>query len=147
MNWNYRENKMGAVINFLKESSGKEPVEIPQDDSKSSYASKITKEMAEIDWSKDALKVSSLICAMDPSPGATTKLGSKKIKLFSPVIMDNESVSQMPGKISVSEGKFFVETGCGIIRIDEIQLPGKKRISTSDFLRGYKIEKDIVLGN
>ena len=137
-----------VVLRFLKESAGKKPVEVPQDDSKASYASKITKEMAEIDWSHDALRIASLIRAMDPQPGATTNLGEKKIKLFSPMVTDNEATHERPGKVITDDNnRFIIETGKGKIDIGEIQLPGKKRISVSDFLRGYKIEKDTVLGS
>lgn len=137
-----------VVINFLKKSAGEELAEILQDDSKASYAPKITKEMAEIDWNMDALKIAALIRAMDPSPGATTNLYDKKIKLFSPHITDIEFMSGKPGKVIIDENcGFLVETCRGIIRINEIQLPGKKRISISDFLRGNKIKKDTMLGN
>ena len=137
-----------VVINFLKKSDGKELVEIRQDDAKASYASKITKEMAEIDWNIDALKIAAFIRAMDPSPGATTNLGDKKIKLFSPLLFENDIISETPGKVIVDKNdRFLVETGKGIIEIGEIQLPGKKRITISDFLRGNKIEKQTVLGS
>ncbi len=137
-----------VVIKFLKESEGKELKMEPQDDSLSTYASKITKEMAEINWAQEALKISSLIRAMDPLPGATTTLDNKKIKLFSPEITDREYVSDKPGKIVVEDKvRFIVETCKGIIELKEIQLPGKKRIKTSDFLRGYKIAPGTVLGS
>ncbi len=137
-----------VVVRFLKESAGKEPVETLQDDAKASYASKITKEMAEIDWSGDASKIASHIRAMDPLPGAATNLGEKRIKLFSPLVTDNEAIHETPGTvITDNSGKFIVETGKGKIEIGEIQLPGKKRILISDFLRGNKIDKDTVLGS
>jgi methionyl-tRNA formyltransferase len=136
-----------VIVRFLKKYAGRELVEIPQDESKATYTSKITKEMAEIDWNMDVLKINSLIRAMDPFPGATTNLGDRKIKLFSPVINDNGFISEKPGKVVVDNGRFIVETGKGKIEIGEIQLPGKKRIPVSDFLRGNKIEKDTVLGS
>ncbi len=135
-----------VIVKFLKESAGKELVGVPQDDAKASYASKITKEMAEIDWSRDALKIASLIRAMDPLPGAATNLGGKKIKLFSPIVTDSEAIHEKPGRvITEDKSSFVVETGKGTIAIGEIQLPGKKRISISDFLRGNRIEKDTML--
>ena len=137
-----------VVIKFLKESAGKELIMEPQDDSQSTYAQKITKEMAEIDWSENVVKISSLIRAMDPFPGATTILENKKIKLFSPEIADRVSVSDKPGRIVVEDKKrLLIETGKGIIELKEIQLPGKKRIKMPDFLRGYKIAPDTILGN
>ncbi|MBN2419076.1 MAG: methionyl-tRNA formyltransferase [Deltaproteobacteria bacterium] len=137
-----------VIVRFLKDSAGKELVAQPQDDAHATYASKITKEMAEINWKKDAVKIASLIRAMDPSPGATTNLGDKKIKLFSPEIIDYEFIPVKPGAVvHDSHGRFIIETGKGKIAVGEIQLPGKNRMSASDFLRGNKIEKDTILGD
>ena len=136
----------GAIVRFLRESAGEELAGKPQDDEKATYASKITKEMAEINWDKEATRIASLIKAMDPSPGATTNLGDKKIKLFSPVVIDTDFTSNKPGTVIVdSIGRFIVETGKGKIEIGEIQFPGKNRISISDFLRGNRVEKGTVL--
>lgn len=136
-----------VIVRFLKDLAGKELNAVPQDDACASYASKITKKMAEIDWEKDASIVASQIRAMDPSPGATTIMNGKKIKLFSPVISDYECTSKKPGiVIQGDNNRFLVETGKGLIEIGEIQLPGKKRISTRDFLRGHTIEKNTLLG-
>ena len=137
-----------VIVRFLRESVGKELAGEPQDDAKAIYTSKITREMAEINWNEDAIKVASLIRAMDPSPGATTNLGDKKVKLFSPLIMDTYFISKIPGTLTVDNiGRFIIETGKGKITIGEIQLPGKNRIPTCDFLRGNKIENDTILGS
>jgi methionyl-tRNA formyltransferase len=137
-----------VIVKFLRESAGRILDAEPQDDAYAIYASKITKKMAEINWNTDAVRIASLIRAMDPSPGATTNFGSKKIKLFSPVVIEEEYISKKPGTVTVDNtGRFIVEAGRGKIEIGEIQLPGKKRISTSDFLRGNKIEKNTVLGS
>ncbi len=58
-----------VIIRFLKESAEKAPVEVLQDDTRATYASKITREMTEIHWGLDAVKISSLIRAMDSFPG------------------------------------------------------------------------------
>lgn len=136
-----------VIVKFLKESAGKVITEVPQDDANATYAFKITKEIAEIDWSREAVRIASLIRAMDPSPGAATMMKGKRIKLFSPVVTDRRNISGIPGKVTVDDARrFLIETGQGTIEIGEIQLPGKKRISTGDFLRGNRIEEDTVLG-
>ena len=136
-----------VLVNFLKSSAGKEIEAVPQEDEFASYASKVTKHTAEIDWDEDTVKIASLIKAMDPMPGATTTMNGKKIKLFSPVVCEGKEASGRPGMVVTGDAsKFLVETGNGILEIKEIQLPGKKRISTADFLRGNKIEKNTILG-
>ncbi|MFC1494762.1 methionyl-tRNA formyltransferase [Thermodesulfobacteriota bacterium] len=136
-----------VIVKFLKNSAGKTVKEEPQEDSKVSYTPKITKEMALINWEAEARKVSSHIRAMDPAPGASTLLGDKKIKLFSPKVLDNLSSSDTPGKVIIDEdNRFIVETDRGRIEIGEIQLPGKKRMAIKDYLRGNSIKPDTVLG-
>ncbi len=134
------------IVRFLKESAGKEIQGVPQDDALSSYASKITKEMAKIKWTESAIKIAALIRAMDPFPGATTNMNGKFIKMFSPIAVDRTFTGKNPGRvITDDQDRFMVETGDGIIEIGEIQLPGKKRMPVKAFLQGNRIEKEIIL--
>ncbi len=135
-----------VIVRFLRESAGKEISGTPQDDALSSYASKITREMAKIDWARDAVNIAALIRAMDPFPGATANLNGKIVKLFSPVIIDRTSISLKPGRIITDDpNRLIVETGEGIIEIGEIQLPGKNRMPVKAFLQGNWIEKETLL--
>lgn len=135
-----------VIVRFLKESAGKEITGTPQDDAISSYASKITKEMARIDWTNSALNIAALIRAMDPFPGATTVMNGKNIKLFSPIVIDKTNKSGEPGRIITDDpNRFIVEAEEGIIEIGEIQLPGKNRMAVKPFLQGNRIEKDTIL--
>lgn len=136
-----------VILKFLRNSAGKILKEEKQEDSRVSYAPKITKGMAVIKWEEEAPKVSSHIRAMDPVPGASTLLSDKKIKLFSPRVLENLSSSGMPGKVIIDEERrLIVETGKGRIEAGEIQLPGKKRMTIKDYLRGNNIRPDTVLG-
>jgi methionyl-tRNA formyltransferase len=136
-----------VIVKFLKNSAGKMLKEEPQEERNASYTPKITKEMAVINWEAEAVKVSSHIRAMDPAPGASTLLGDKKIKLFSPDVRDNLPSHDEPGKVYIDEeNHFIVETGRGKIEIGEIQFPGKKRMAIKDYLRGNEIKTDTVLG-
>ncbi|MBN1903823.1 MAG: methionyl-tRNA formyltransferase [Deltaproteobacteria bacterium] len=135
-----------VIVRFLKESAGKEITGTPQDDSLSSYASKISKEMARIDWTNSAVNIAALIRAMDPFPGATTLMNGKNIKLFSPVVIEKTIRSKNPGRLTTDDAnRFMVETGEGIIEIGEIQLPNKKRMAVKAFLQGNRIEKETHL--
>jgi methionyl-tRNA formyltransferase len=135
-----------VIVKFLKESAGKEIKGVPQDDALSSYASKITKEMAKIDWTNSAVKIASLIKAMDPFPGATTTMNGKIVKFFSPIVIDKINRSGKPGRIIMDDpDRFMVETGEGILEAGEIQLPGKNRMPVKAFLQGNRIEKETIL--
>ena len=53
----------------------------------------------------------------------------------------------MPGTVvSVAKDSFCIQTGDGVLRILEVQMPGKKRMDTGSFLRGYKVEEGMVFG-
>ena len=72
---------------------------IPQDDSKASYAAKINRAMALVDWNMDAESISALIRGLDPWPGAYTKLKRKELKLFSSSVLKEKDPCEKPGKV------------------------------------------------
>ena len=121
--------------------------EVPQDDTKATYADKIDPNMAKIDWNQDAMKIVSHIRGLDPSPGANTVMNDVRVKLFSARVLDDSCTGLVPGKVKrqVSEG-FGVETAKGIVQVREIQYPGKRRMLCSDFLRGYDLAEGSILG-
>ena len=121
--------------------------EVPQDDSLATYAHKIERGDSLVDWKQTAFKVSALIRALDPRPGAYTLLQGKEIKLFSSRVVDEYSLGLVPGRVvRPVKGGLYVETGKGIIEIREIQYPGKKRLSVPDFLRGFSLSEGTLLG-
>ena len=114
-----------------------------QDDSLSSYAGMISKQDGKIDFHKSPIEIQQQIRAFDPWPGAFCNYGGVVMKIWSaePVA---EKTSKAPGTIiCVSDNG--VDTACGdgqVLRITEIQMPGKKRVSVKDYLRGNKLEID-----
>ena len=122
-----------------------------------SYAPKITKDIAGIDWKKSAFKIYNLIRGLNPYPGSfTTFIYKRKIQkikiwkaiLFKDVKTEKRYSSSPPGmvvKILKEEG-FVVKTGRGLLLIKEVQLPNKPKISAYDFVKGYHIEEGVFLG-
>lgn len=136
-----------VVISFLRLMSEKKLKPIPQDHSSATYAPKIGKDMALIKWDLDAVRISSLIRALDPTPGAWTTIGDKKIKVFASRVIDKTCTDGIPGRVSIGKGDAFqVETGRGMVEIREIQYPGKKRLPSEDFLRGFFVAEGTILG-
>jgi methionyl-tRNA formyltransferase len=119
-----------------------------QDHDRATYAPKIGRHMSVVDWEVDAQSISSLIRALDPWPGASTTFEGQEIKLFSSrVLPEMEPSLGHPGKVTGMEGDSLrVETGRGILLVRELQLPGKKRLPASDFLRGFRIAWGALLG-
>jgi methionyl-tRNA formyltransferase len=120
--------------------------EKPQDHAIASFAPKIDRSMSLINWNQPAQTVSALIRALDPWPGAFTTLKGKEIKLFSSTVISEERLNTKPGRVlGHAEGELEVETSNGAVQIRELQLPGRKRLAASEFLRGFSLDKGTIL--
>ena len=114
---------------------------IKQDDSKATYAFKIDKSLGKIDWSKNSREIYNLVRGVNPWPGAYTKLDNETIKIWDVSIINNGFSHGEAGEIirSNEEEGLIVQTGKGYLRIDKLQVPGKKRMKIEDYLRGNNI--------
>jgi len=121
---------------------------IPQTDlieeSKIKHAPKIFKEDCKVDWTKDTETIRNLIRGLSPYPTAWTNLVHKvtgneiQAKLFFAQKVDSEK-SELPGTIETN-GKTFINVACknGWLEITDLQIAGKKRMKTEEFLRGFQ---------
>jgi len=115
-----------------------------QDDNLSCYAPLIDKQMGRLDFVKDAVVLDRLIRGVTPWPSAFTSYQGKQLKIWRAQPVDG---SGEPGTIlNVEKDAFTVACGNGALRILEVQLEGKKRMSTHDFLLGVKVKQGEVLG-
>ena len=105
----------------------------PQDDALATYAPKITRDTARVDWSGAAGEVARTIRAFDPTPGAWTRLGEVEMKLFGARPVEG---SGAPGALSASGGRLTIGTGDGAVEIAEVQPAGKRRLEVAAWLRG-----------
>ncbi len=106
---------------------------------KPTMAPKIFKEDCKIDWSHDAQTVQNKIKGMSPYPTAWTNLQEdpkKGLKVFKSHI-ENSNHSLKYGSVVTTKTDFKVAVSDGYIYISELQLAGKKRMKTEDFLRGF----------
>lgn len=110
----------------------------PQDESKVTYAAKISKEEASVNFNQDAKAVSRLIRGLNPWPVATSTLNDVKYKLFDTAVV-NEDSSLEPGSI-VSVDKEGINVACahGQIKLITIQAPGKGPVKAADIARSKK---------
>lgn len=117
-----------------------------QNNSLATYARKINKSMSLIKWDQPAWKISALIRALDPWPGAFTTLNGKVIKLFSSSALMENSNDVIPGRVhGYNYDSLLVETGKGLIEVRELQAGGRKRLPAADFLRGFSIDDGAIL--
>lgn len=118
----------------------------PQDDSLSTYAKMIKKEMGLIDWKKEAVVLERLVRGMNSWPSAYTHFNGKTLKIWEAEIETGNS-NAAPGTVAeVTKNSIKVQTGQDLLVLKQIQLEGKKRMDTASFLLGYKVETGTVLG-
>ena len=117
-----------------------------QDDSLSNYASMLSKELCPIDFCDSAKNVHNKIRGLSPWPVATTKLFGKTLKVHESRLSEKRT-NATAGEVVSTENGIMVACGDGkTITLTEIQLEGKKRMNSLDFLRGHAIEKGTILG-
>ena len=119
-------------------ASGNAP-RIPQNNTLATAAPKLDREDGRIDWSESAELVERKIRAYNPWPGAFTKIavGSdqrRNLKIFSASTVD---LSGKPGEILRRGKELIIAAGKGALSLSEVQLEGKRRMSASEFIRGF----------
>lgn len=115
---------------------GKAPREV-QDDSLSSYAPMLDKQIARLDFTKDAQTLHNLIRGLSPWPVAHTTVDGKLLKVHRAVLASGKG---QPGEV-INSKKFIVACKEGALELLEVQLEGGKRMKGEDFLRGRKPKK------
>jgi len=116
--------------------------ETEQDHSEATYAPKVSREVARIDWTLPAPEIANHVRGMDAVPGAWTTLGDQPVKLFRPKVLDAASDSPAGTVITAdADGGVIVATGQGTLRFDEVQPPGKTRMSTPDWVNGRGVSE------
>ncbi|NLV20522.1 MAG: methionyl-tRNA formyltransferase [Syntrophomonadaceae bacterium] len=118
-----------------------------QDSHKATYAHMISREEERIKWQQPALTIYNQIRALSPRPAAYTSLGDHRFKIFSTQIID-KNISTAPGEITaINPTGIVVQCAEGMLEISDLQLAGKKRMASSEFLKGFKLKIGDVLGN
>ena len=118
---------------------------VKQDDTKSNYAKMLKKELGNIDFNQKAVKIERLIRGLNPWPSAYTKLADKTLKIWDADVVDKDYEGENGEIVEVTKDYFVVKTGSKSLKINELQLEGKKRMKSDIFLRGNKLEKGVVL--
>jgi methionyl-tRNA formyltransferase len=105
------------------------------------YANKIEKAEAQVDWSQPAAVIERRIRAFDPFPGAASTVNGEAIKLWrSEIDSTNLPHDAGPGTIlSVTGSGVAVACGEGVLRLTQLQRAGGKRLPAADFLRGFPL--------
>lgn len=118
---------------------------IPQGETTTAYAKMLDKKLGNIDWSKSAVEIERLIRGLTPWPSAYTNWNGKVMKIWDAEVVE-ETGEMAPGTIvKVEKNAFYVQTGEKLLKVCELQIPGKKRMDAGAFLRGYQIKEGTIL--
>ncbi len=115
----------------------------PQSEEGVTYAEKITRDEALIDWHRTAKTLQRQIHAFNPYPGAFTYLNGTLLKLFRVVVTERKS-SHEAGTIFTEESRLFISTKDYDLEVLELQAAGKRRMESAQFLQGNLIEKEVL---
>jgi len=112
-----------------------------------SYAKKISKEEAEIDWTRPCAEIERGLRAFRPAPGARTQLRGESVKLWRASCVTGTPGRGTPGAVLDSGGGgVLIACGEGALLVSELQRAGGTRLAAADFLRGCPIEAGERLG-
>jgi len=130
-----------ALVETLADLARGEATETPQDDAAATYAPKLDREMARVDWTRSAVEVGRWMRGCDPWPGAWTTLEGERLGCFAPRLEapGSETVSAAaPGTIIGADPTrgLVVATGAGVLAVDEVLPAGRRRMKAADWLRG-----------
>jgi len=120
------------------------------------YAKMIKKQMGKIDFNEEAIAIERLIRGLSPWPSAYTSIAGKTLKLWQAIVdsedinnedTNNKDTNHQVGTITkIDKQAIWVQTKKGLLGITELQLEGKKRMNTTDFLRGFELTTTTTLG-
>ena len=119
----------------------------PQGEEGTCYAKMLTKTLGNINWTMSAAAIERLVRGLNPWPSAYTFYNGKTLKIWDADVVDEAIPAYaVPGQVlQADKHGFTVATGEGILKINELQLEGKKRMDIQAFLRGYPAEAGTML--
>ncbi len=111
----------------------------PQDENLVTYAEKLDKHEADIDWTQDAETIVRKIRGLNPWPVAQTRYANNILRIWLAECSDI-NVTLAPGQVSCNHKSLLVGTGAGLVKLTEVQLPGGKRLPSHAFLAAHHID-------
>jgi methionyl-tRNA formyltransferase len=115
---------------------------VPQPEAGVTYAAKVGKDEAALDFSRSALELSRKIRAFNPFPGAHAQVHGVTIKLWGAEALAADSTA-LPGQVLAADAQHGIVVACqgGTLRLTELQKPGGKRLPAAEFLKGFPLEQ------
>lgn len=115
----------------------------PQNNTLATYAQKISKEEAKLDWQTSAVELARQIRAFNPWPVAFARTEKATVRIWEAIVLEQHSPTSPGTMIQISPAGIDVSTAQGILRLQKIQLPGGKRITIHDLLNAHHTDFQI----
>ncbi len=128
-----------CIVSALRKLEQGELIAQPQPEAGASYAAKIDKAEAAIDWQQEAAQIERAVRAFNPLPGAFTSFNGETLKIWKARVVN--AVAGKPGQIvSVDRDNIVVACGNGGLRLEELQKSGGRRLPVQAFLSGFALK-------
>ena len=134
------------IVESIKKYSSGDLSPIIQDEKLVTLAPKIKKEEYIIDWKQDLTTIDAQIKAFSPHPGAYTMINGKRLKIFEAKMIKGIKYKEVGKIINLSKTCFEVRCLSGSLKVYEVQIEGKKRMSSKDFMIGMSNLENVILG-
>ena len=128
----------------LKQYLAEQRKAFSQDEQQASYAPKIKNEEACIDFTKTAQELHNQVRGLSMGPVTEMRYKGRRVKVYKTQVVENNKQGEGGQVVQVSKDFFDLHTSKGALRILELQLEGKKRLSASNFLKGVRIQEGEV---
>ncbi len=145
-------SQLGAkmILEVVDGIESGQAVRTKQNEEESTYVSELAKHDGQIDFNNSASFIERQIRAMNPWPSAFTFLDGKTFKIWDGDVYDEKDFDIQGlenGCVAFADKKeVFVKCKEGLLKLNEVQLEGKKRMNIEEFLRGKKIDRGFVFG-
>lgn len=126
-----------AVVTAIEEWTAGSLAPRPQPAAGVTYAAKLRKDEAVIDWGRPAAELERLVLAFNPWPVAETAWRGQQLRVWrATAVGDTPPAAALPGQVlAAAGGRILVATGLGTLQLDTLQLPGRKPTAAADFLK------------
>ena len=114
---------------------------VPQPEAGVTYAAKISKDEAALDFTQSALELGLKIRAFNPFPGAHAQVDGVKVKLWAADVLEADSAVPA-GQVVAADAQHGIIVSCGFgsLRLTELQKPGGRRLPAAEFIKGFPID-------
>ena len=134
------------IVDALKQAEAATLRPEPQPAEGVSYAHKVEKQEAQIDWTQAAATIVRRIRAFDPFPGASSTVDGEALKLWAARVQPEPSTEPPGTVLAVSPTGVAVAAQDEVVVLTELQRPGGKRLPVADFLHGFDVKAGQVFG-